>query len=163
MELLQGRKAETLTALEQSMETRSFRAGEKIVTVGDAGDELFLIRRGMVRIMIPTDAGQSRHLGTFGMSVLASMGIANLSTWVPWSTMIHYTPFDKEGSMFLRIAIDHRVLDGLLRSAGAHRRRGARAQPQGSRRRLRGEPDLAPVRERAPLARSHEEPVRRLG
>ena len=54
-----------------------------------------------------------RHLGTFGMSVLASMGIANISTWVPWSTMIHYTPFDETGSMFLRIAIDHRVLDGL--------------------------------------------------
>jgi hypothetical protein len=54
-----------------------------------------------------------RHLGTFGMSVLASMGIANISTWVPWTTMIHYTPFDEAGSMFLRIAIDHRVLDGL--------------------------------------------------
>lgn len=54
-----------------------------------------------------------RHFGTFGMSVLASMGIANLTTLVPWSTMIHYTPFDDAGSMFLRIAIDHRVLDGL--------------------------------------------------
>lgn len=54
-----------------------------------------------------------RHLGTFGMSVLASMGIANLTTLVPWTTMIHYTPFDESGSMHLRIAIDHRVLDGL--------------------------------------------------
>jgi hypothetical protein len=54
-----------------------------------------------------------RQLGTFGMSVLASMGIANLSTWVPWTTMVHYTPFDDAGSMLLRIAIDHRVLDGL--------------------------------------------------
>src|SRR5678815_2164772 len=58
--------------------------------------------------------GQRVHyFGTFGMSVLASMGIANLSTWTPWTTMIHYTPFDDAGSMFLRIAIDHRVLDGL--------------------------------------------------
>jgi hypothetical protein len=56
---------------------------------------------------------RARQLGTFGMSVLASMGIANLTTWVPWTTMIHYTPFDDNGSMFLRIAIDHRVLDGL--------------------------------------------------
>jgi hypothetical protein len=56
---------------------------------------------------------RSRFLGTFGMSVLASMGVANLSTWAPWTTMIHYTPFDDAGSMFLRIAIDHRVLDGL--------------------------------------------------
>jgi hypothetical protein len=54
-----------------------------------------------------------RFLGTFGMSVLASMGIGNLSTWVPWTTMIHYTPFDDHDSMFLRIALDHRVLDGL--------------------------------------------------
>jgi len=54
-----------------------------------------------------------RLLGTFGMSVLASMGLANLTTWVPWTTMIHYTPFDEAGSMLLRIAIDHRVLDGL--------------------------------------------------
>jgi hypothetical protein len=54
-----------------------------------------------------------RFLGTFGMSVLASMGIANLTTLVPWTTMIHYTPFDETGSMLLRIAIDHRVLDGL--------------------------------------------------
>jgi hypothetical protein len=56
---------------------------------------------------------RARQLGTFGMSVLASMGVANLSTWVPWTTMIHYTPFAKDGSMFLRIALDHRVLDGL--------------------------------------------------
>jgi hypothetical protein len=54
-----------------------------------------------------------RYFGTFGMSVLASMGIANLSTWTPWTTMIHYTPFDAFDSMHLRIAIDHRVLDGL--------------------------------------------------
>jgi hypothetical protein len=54
-----------------------------------------------------------RFLGTFGMSVLASMGIANLTTWFPWTTMIHYTPFSSDGSMFLRIGLDHRVLDGL--------------------------------------------------
>jgi hypothetical protein len=56
---------------------------------------------------------RSRHLGTFGMSVLASMGGATLSTWAPWTTMIHYTPFDDAGSMLLRIALDHRVLDGM--------------------------------------------------
>jgi hypothetical protein len=41
------------------------------------------------------------------------MGIANLTTWVPWTTIIHYTPFDDSASMWLRVAIDHRVLDGL--------------------------------------------------
>jgi hypothetical protein len=56
---------------------------------------------------------RARRVGTFGMSVLADMGIANLSTLAPWTTMIHYTPFDEAGSMLLRIAIDHRVVDGL--------------------------------------------------
>jgi hypothetical protein len=60
-----------------------------------------------------TTRQRARQLGTFGTSVLASMGIANLSTWVPWTTMIHYTPFDEAGWMYLRIAIDHRVLDGV--------------------------------------------------
>ena len=54
-----------------------------------------------------------RQLGTFGMSVLASMGVGNLTTWVPWTSMIHYTPFDDAGSMLLRVAIDHRVFDGM--------------------------------------------------
>jgi hypothetical protein len=71
-------------------------------------------RRSVLRLGIDwTTRQRARQLGTFGMSVLASMGIANLSTWVPWTTMIHYTPFDDDGSMLLRIAIDHRVLDGI--------------------------------------------------
>jgi len=71
-------------------------------------------RRSLLRLGTEwTARHRARELGTFGMSVLASLGIANLTTWVPWTTMIHYTPFDDFGSMWLRIAIDHRVLDGL--------------------------------------------------
>jgi hypothetical protein len=73
-----------------------------------------VLRRTLYSAAMNWMTGQRVHyFGTFGMSVLASMGIANLSTWTPWTTMIHYTPFDDAGSMFLRIAIDHRVLDGL--------------------------------------------------
>jgi hypothetical protein len=72
------------------------------------------IRRTVYRVAMNWSGDQRvRFLGTFGMSVLASMGIANISTWVPWTTMIHYTPFYDDGSVFLRIALDHRVLDGL--------------------------------------------------
>ncbi|MFY7959573.1 MAG: SulP family inorganic anion transporter [Elsteraceae bacterium] len=66
LELFKGRKSESLSALEQCMETRTYKAGEKIVGVGDLGDELFLIRRGLIRIMLPIADGRSRHLGTFG-------------------------------------------------------------------------------------------------
>lgn len=71
-------------------------------------------RRTMLRLGVDWTTGyRARQLGTFGMSVQAEMGGSTLSTWVPWATMIHYTPFDDAGSMLLRIAFDHRVLDGL--------------------------------------------------
>ena len=66
MELFTGRKAETLANLEACMETRSCRAGERIFVRGDGGDEIYLIRRGAVRIMLPLDAARGRHLATFG-------------------------------------------------------------------------------------------------
>lgn len=66
IELFKGRKAATLAALEQCMEKRSCKAGDKIFSRGDAGDELFLIRRGAVRIMLPISERLSHHLGTFG-------------------------------------------------------------------------------------------------
>ena len=66
IELFKGRKEETLVALDQCMDKRSFRAGERIFAAGDTGDELFLIRQGLVRIMLSIDAEVSRQLGTFG-------------------------------------------------------------------------------------------------
>jgi SulP family sulfate permease len=66
IELFKNRKAQTLAALEQHMEQRSFKAGEKIFARGDKGDEIYLIRRGAVRILLPINATQMHHLGTFG-------------------------------------------------------------------------------------------------
>ncbi len=66
IELFAGRKEQTLAALEQCMEKRSVAKGETIFSRGDAGDELFLIRRGAVRIVLPLSDRQSHHLGTFG-------------------------------------------------------------------------------------------------
>ena len=67
IELFKGRKPETLANLEQCMEKRSYKAGENIFHRKDTGDELFLIRRGLVRITLPlhTDP-QGHHLATFG-------------------------------------------------------------------------------------------------
>jgi len=66
MEIFKGRKEETLAALEACMETRSFKAGERIFSRGDSGDSLFLIRRGAVRILLPLNGKQGHHLATFG-------------------------------------------------------------------------------------------------
>ncbi len=66
IDLFGRRKQETLTELEAIMDHRSFKAGERIFSQGDTGDELFLIRRGSVRIMLPVDDKQNHHLSTFG-------------------------------------------------------------------------------------------------
>jgi len=66
IELFKGRKAETLAACEHAMEKRSYKTGEKIFGRGDTGDELFLIRKGAVRIILPLSDKQRHHLGTFG-------------------------------------------------------------------------------------------------
>ena len=66
IELFKGRKQATVAALEAFMDKRTFKAGEPIFRRGDEGDELFLIRRGSVRIMLPLDSKQSHHLATFG-------------------------------------------------------------------------------------------------
>lgn len=66
IDLFAGRKEETLAALEACMERRSHAAGSKIFSTGDAGDELFFIRRGAVRIMLPLSGEETHHLATVG-------------------------------------------------------------------------------------------------
>ena len=66
IDLFAGRKDETLAELDACMEKRSYKAGERICARGDAGHEIFLIRRGAVRIVLPLTGKQGRHLATFG-------------------------------------------------------------------------------------------------
>ena len=64
--VFKGRKEETLAALELRFDKRSYKAGEKIFTRGETGDELFLIRRGSVRIMLTLAGDKSHHVSSFG-------------------------------------------------------------------------------------------------
>lgn len=64
--LLKGFDAETLQALASCAEERSYQTGQFIFKHGDHGDEVFLIRRGTVRIVLPLAGGREHHLVTFG-------------------------------------------------------------------------------------------------
>jgi sulfate permease, SulP family len=66
IDMFRRRKEETLAALEACMEKRSYKAGDKIFARGDKGQELFLIRRGVVRAMLPLADRHEHHLATFG-------------------------------------------------------------------------------------------------
>jgi SulP family sulfate permease len=59
-------KPETLAALQSAIEVRSVGAGQKIFSRGDASDEVFFIRKGSVRILMPLDGKSGIHLITFG-------------------------------------------------------------------------------------------------
>jgi SulP family sulfate permease len=45
---------------------RSVKEGEFIFRLGEQGDEMFLIRRGAVRVLLPIIGKHSHHLATFG-------------------------------------------------------------------------------------------------
>jgi len=67
MEMFKGRKDETLADLETRMEQRSYKAGEAIYSIGEPGNELYLIRRGEIRIMAPIGGSRRlHHIATFG-------------------------------------------------------------------------------------------------
>jgi SulP family sulfate permease len=63
---LKGRKEETLQHLEACMIERSCAPGEPIFRRGDTAGEIYLVRRGLVRISLPVADGRERHLATFG-------------------------------------------------------------------------------------------------
>jgi len=65
LDLFRGLKPETLQEFEAVLERRALAAGERVFATGETGDELFLIRRGAVRIVLPVAGDQTRHLATF--------------------------------------------------------------------------------------------------
>jgi SulP family sulfate permease len=66
LELFAGRTPETLAALEACAEQRHYPAGHRIFATGDSGDELYLVRGGAVRIILPVTEQANHHLASFG-------------------------------------------------------------------------------------------------
>jgi SulP family sulfate permease len=134
IELFSGRKPETLSALKACMEQRAFKAGETIFACGEpAGDELFLIRRGEVRILRPVDESHSHHISTFGRgSFFGEMsfldGNPRSATAIAYCDtdlyMISRKTFDQFSEEHKKLALNlleglSRVLAGRLRYANA--------------------------------------------
>ena len=67
IELFRGiEPAQSLAAIQACAAGRSVAAGVAIFQTGDRGDELYLIRRGEVRIEMPVGEGRHRTLAYFG-------------------------------------------------------------------------------------------------
>jgi sulfate permease, SulP family len=57
---------QAMSAVQSCIEQRTYHAGERIFSKEDEGDELFIIRRGIVRIVLPLEKGRYHILVTFG-------------------------------------------------------------------------------------------------
>jgi SulP family sulfate permease len=67
IELFKGSKPDTLVDLEACLEKRSWKAGETIFSCGDPGDDLFLIRKGEVKVVGSVGRGGAiKHIATYG-------------------------------------------------------------------------------------------------
>ncbi|MDP2077785.1 MAG: SulP family inorganic anion transporter [Sulfuricurvum sp.] len=67
-DLFKERKEDTIEEIQSLVESRSFQKGDVIYTQGDPRGEIFLIRRGLVRIMLPGENRKSVHLSTIGQN-----------------------------------------------------------------------------------------------
>lgn len=57
---------QTVNILRGFLGERSLEPNEAVFQQGDEGDEIFLVRRGSVRILLPLDRGKFHHLATIG-------------------------------------------------------------------------------------------------
>ncbi|HEY3287428.1 MAG TPA: SulP family inorganic anion transporter [Gemmatimonadaceae bacterium] len=65
IEIFSEFNAETIRELSGAVTTLSVPAGGTICKQGDAGDELFLLRRGRVSALLPLETGKRHHVATF--------------------------------------------------------------------------------------------------
>ncbi|NJD24820.1 MAG: cyclic nucleotide-binding domain-containing protein [Betaproteobacteria bacterium] len=70
IDMLRGRKDETIAELNAITTRIDFKAGERIFARGDPGDELYIVRRGTVRLVFPLGDKTSRHLASCGRGAL---------------------------------------------------------------------------------------------
>lgn len=66
IDLMREFEPEFVSAMRQCLEKRDFEPEKKIFSQGDSGDEVYLIRRGLVRIVLPLGGEKSHHVVTFG-------------------------------------------------------------------------------------------------
>lgn len=64
--LFEGATPRLIETLRPYVKKRSYKSQEKIFLHGDEGDDIFIIRMGIVRIVLPLEGGAIHHLASFG-------------------------------------------------------------------------------------------------
>lgn len=66
IDLFRGCDEKTLNGLSACMDEISLAPGQKVFCEGDVGNEIYFVRRGSVRILLPLEGGKHHHLATIG-------------------------------------------------------------------------------------------------
>ena len=81
MPVFAGLGEATRVALEAILEPRSVKTGKKVFKAGGPGDELFLVRHGLVKVTLPLGKKEHYHLATAGPGeIVGAMGFLDGST-----------------------------------------------------------------------------------
>lgn len=120
MEMFKDHRDETMADLEASLQPRAFRAGETIYAIGDQVPELFLIRRGEVRITAPIAASrQVHHIATYGRGDFFG-GMSFLDEHMRSENAIAQTDIELFAlplEQYVRLSENHKKLSLLLMTA----------------------------------------------
>jgi sulfate permease, SulP family len=66
MELFHGFDESVLGKLADCLDELSVSPGQKVFSLGDDGDEMFLVRRGSIQVLLPLEGGKYHHVATLG-------------------------------------------------------------------------------------------------
>ncbi|MFC1509609.1 SLC26A/SulP transporter family protein [Candidatus Omnitrophota bacterium] len=69
IDLFQGFDKKTIASLTKCMHELQVPQGQRIFSLGDKAEEMYIVRRGSVRIMLPLEGGKRHHLATIGRGV----------------------------------------------------------------------------------------------
>jgi SulP family sulfate permease len=120
MDLFQGRKDVTIADLEARMQQRTVKSGMSVYGIGDQQRELYLIRRGAVRIMAPISGSrQLHHIASFGRGDFFG-GLAFLDDRARSDTAVATTDIDLfvlSLEQFNLLADEHKKLALILMTA----------------------------------------------
>jgi hypothetical protein len=70
------------------------------------------VRRVLWGVLEWSGGLRAEFLGTFGVSATAGQGAAGLGLVTPWACAFCYAPFRDDGTLPVRLTLDHRLLDG---------------------------------------------------
>jgi len=70
------------------------------------------MRRFLLWLGLNSSRARPGQFGTFGLSVYSSLGAESLHPLSPLTTTLNYGVIDADGTVWVRLIYDHRVLDG---------------------------------------------------